>query len=449
MVERSTNHNSSADRVAGRAAGAIAQVAWHSLAWLVVANAVGVLLATLLLFPKLNALLGEWTYGRWMMVHMNLELYGWASLPLVGFLFHVYIADNGTTALWCRPILWVWSAALGMGTLSWLTGHSSGKLFLDWSGYARILFAAALLTLWLLLVIAWIGNWVRGDRAITLGKVAKLMGLAVLLAVPFVLFIVTGPNSYPPINPATGGPTGASQLESSLAIVLIMLLLPMGIAQTRPGKSRVLAMAGFLLVVHGLFCAALGRADVSHHVPLQFIGLGTILIWLPIMSLYYRAFEWHRNARRWRQAVLWWWAALLVSGTIMFLPGVLDHFKFTDGLVGHSFVAMAGFASSLIVLVMVQLLGDGAWIFNRSRAFYGWHGAVIAYIIVVTIAGWREGFDPAFTIVPGMARDMLYALRLITGIVMLLASIDWLIDSTVLLRNSTAASSELILEETA
>jgi cytochrome c oxidase cbb3-type subunit 1 len=52
----------------------VASAAWHSLFWLVFANAIGVLIAILLLFPVLNRLLGEWTYGRWIMVHMNLEL---------------------------------------------------------------------------------------------------------------------------------------------------------------------------------------------------------------------------------------------------------------------------------------------------------------------------------------------------------------------------------------
>src|ERR1017187_6453861 len=121
-------------------AQAVALAAWHSLFWLVVANAIGSMIALLLLFPALNRLLGEWTYGRWIMVHMNLELYGWASLPLAGFLFKVYGADRGPLAQWCRPVLWVWSAALGVGAYSWLSGHTSGKLFLDWSGYARIFF---------------------------------------------------------------------------------------------------------------------------------------------------------------------------------------------------------------------------------------------------------------------------------------------------------------------
>lgn len=203
------------------------------------------------------------------------------------------------------------------------------------------------------------------------------------------------------------------------------------------------------LALHALFCGALGRADASHRDPWQYLGLSSILVWLFVVPAYYRAFEWHAGARLWRTAVLWWWAALLITGTLMFIPGVLDHFKFTDGLVGHSFVAMAGFASSLIILVMVQLLGDGAWILNRARTFFLWHGAVIAYIIVVTIAGWREGFDPAFTIVPGPARNTLYLFRLITGIVMLYASIDWLAGCAALLREPKPASELIELEKTA
>ena len=141
---------------------------------------------------------------------------------------------------------------------------------------------------------------------------------------------------------------------------------------------------------------------------MQFLSLGSLLLWLPLTPAYYAAFEWHTNARRWRVAFLWWWAALLVTGWVFFLPGVLDHFKFTDGLVGHSFVAMAGFASSLLIFVMVQMLGEGGWIFNRTRSFYLWNGSVIAYIVLMTVAGWREGFDPTFTIVPGVAREVLY-----------------------------------------
>ena len=416
----------------------LAGAAWHSLLWLVVANSVGVLIAILLLFPGLNKFLGEWTYGRWVMVHMNLELYGWTALPLVGFLFRAYNADRGPMAVWCRPVLWVWFTALAAGAVSWLSGHSSGKLFLDWSGYTRVLFPAVLFVLWLLLFVSFIRN--RTKNASLAAWAARLIGLAILLAVPFLIYAAAGPSRYPPVNPDTGGPTGTSQLESSLGIVAILLVLPFGIARRKPARSKAIVAAWVVLVAESILCASLPRADISHHLVTQYLSLGSLLLWLPLTPAYYAAFQWHNNSRHWRIALLWWWAALIVTGWVFFLPGVLDHFKFTDGLVGHSFVAMAGFTSSLIIFVMVELLGDGGWIFNRARSFYLWHGSVIAYILLMTIAGWREGFDPAFTIVPGIARNCIYALRLLTGVLMLIASFDWLLDASTLLREPVLIS---------
>ena len=415
----------------------VASAAWHSLFWLVIANAVGVLISILLLFPALNRLLGEWTYGRWIMVHLNLELYGWMSLPMAGFLFKVYGADRGPLAQWCRPVLWVWSAALAVGACSWLSGHSSGKLFLDWSGYARIFFPLAMLSLWLLLALSLVRAWKTATFA---AWSAKLLGLALLLAVPCVLYIASSPNYYPAINPDTGGPTGASQLESSLMIVVILLMLPFGLPMRKPGRARMIATAWAFVAAEFVLCFALGRGDVSHHRPAQFLSLASLLIWIPLTPAYYAAFEWNENTRRWRIAFLAWWAALVLTGWVFFLPGILDHFKFTDGLVGHSLLAMAGFTSSLVIFVLVQLLGDGGWIFNQTRSFYAWNLAVLAYVMLMFAAGWREGFDPTFTIVPGAARTVLYILRLVAGAVMLAASLDWLIDATTLLNEHIPVS---------
>ena len=425
-----------------------ASAAWHCLLWLVIANSIGVLIAILLLFPALNKSLGEWTYGRWVMVHMNLELYGWTSLPLVGFLFKIYGADGGGAAKWCRPVLWVWSAALGVGALSWLNGHSSGKLFLDWSGYARVLFPGALVALWILLVASLALSRVHKRRGRPAALAAKVLGLAVLLAVPLLIYVAAGPGSYPAVNPDTGGPTGTSQLESSLAIVAILLVLPFGLVRRKERHTKAIAAGWILLVAESVLCAALSRGDISHHLPAQYLSLASLLAWIPLMPAYYAAFQWHSSTRRWRMAFLWWWGALVVTGWVFFLPGVLDHFKFTDGLVGHSFIAMAGFTSSLIIFVMVQLLGEGGWIFNRVRSFHLWNASVIAYILLMTVAGWREGFDPTFTIVPGIARNSIYALRLVTGILMLVASVDWFLDaSTLVLEPVFASVPEQTLQE--
>ena len=419
---------------------AVASAAWHALFWLVFANAVGVLIATLLLFPALNRLLGEWTYGRWIMVHMNLELYGWASLPLAGFLFKVYGADRGPLVQWCRPVMWVWSAALALGAYSWLSGHSSGKLFLDWSGYSRVLFPLAMIALWLVLAVSFVREWNSAAIVTMAARSARVFGLVFLLAIPVAIYMAASPDFYPAINPDTGGPTGASQLESSLIVVAILLMLPFGLTRRKRENVRMIPIAWAIMIAEFVLCIALGRGDISHHRPAQFLSLGCLLLWIPLTPAYYAAFEWRANTRRWRIAFLCWWSALVLTGWVFFLPGVLDHFKFTDGLVGHSLLAMAGFTSSLLIFVMVQLLGEGGWIFNRTRSFYGWNIAVLGYVVLMSAAGWREGFDPAFTMVPGVMRDAVYILRFVVGLAMLASSLDWLVDATALLRESASVS---------
>jgi len=426
----------------------------HSLFWLVVGNSIGVLIATLLLVPGLNPWLGEWTYGRWIMVHMNLLLYGWCGLPMVGFLFCVYGVDRGAAAGWARPVVWAWSVALGLGSFSWLSGHSSGKLLLDWSGIARIYFPLAMTALWVLLAVAMIRSWKMRELHGWGARAGRVAGLVLLAAVPPLIFIASSPGMYPAFNPDTGGPTGASQLESSLVVVAILLALPYGLTrQKQPRRWMVIASWAVLLAEFAL-CAALGRTDVSHHRPAQFLSLGSLLVWLPLTPVYYAAFEWHAATRRWRNAFLCWWGLLVVSGWVLFLPGVLDRFKFTDGLVGHSLTAEAGFVTALLIFTMIQLLGDDGWIFNGSRAFYAWNFGVLAYAALMTIAGWIEGADPTFTIVPGLARESIYLLRLFTGVAMLTASVHWLRDARHLGREAQSRPAFLItsapvLEKTA
>jgi len=259
-------------------------------------------------------------------------------------------------------------------------------------------------------------------------------GLAFLLLIPFLIYLAASPAIYPPVNPDTGGPTGASQLESTLVIIAILLLLPFGLTRSKGLRSWQMTMAWLVFAIEVLLCLGLGRADVSHHRPIQWISLGSLLVWLPLMPAYYSVFLWNQNTRRWRIAFLCWWSILLPTSWMLFLPGVLDHFKFTDGLVGHSLLAMAGFVSSLLIFVMVQLLSDDGWIFNGTWSFYVWQVSVLAYVLIMFFAGWREGSDPAFSIVPGVLRNTIYALRLLLGMLLLRSSLDWFIDASSLLK---------------
>ena len=403
----------------------LAVTAWHSLAWLFMSNSIGLLLGTLLLFPQLNDWLGEWTYGRWMPLHLNLNLYGWCSLPLVAWLFQVYQVDRQPVSRWGRTALWAWSTALAVGAASWLAGHTSGKLFLDWQGFARVLLVLAMLFLWLVLVLSFRGHWRLDDKPSRIQRAAKIAGLVLLLFVPLTLYWAADPKIYPPVNPDTGGPTGASLLESTLAIVLILLLLPYGLARRVRTNRRAITGAWIFFAIENILCLALGRGNSSHHQRSEILGLGSLLLWVPIFPAYFNSFEWPANTRRWRNACFFWWGLLVASGWLFFLPGLLDRFKFTDALVGHSHLAMAGFVSSLNIFLLVILLGESGRSFNSPRAFFAWQAGTFGYVILMVLAGWLEGNDPAFTIIPGSGRNVVYASRLVCGGMMTAATVHW------------------------
>jgi cytochrome c oxidase cbb3-type subunit 1 len=412
----------------------IRHAAWHGLAWLALANLIGVWLAVLLLFPSAGNFIAPISYGRWMPVHLNLQLYGWISLPLIGWLLRAYRADQGQLAHWSKVAIALWSLALTLGSISWLSGHSSGKLFLDWAGYTRIFFPATILFLWMIVVLALLRDRFFNSNLSKRELYSKLGGAVLLFTVPFALYFASNPDVYPPINPSTGGPTGNSQLESVLIIVLILFLLPYGIARLKTHKPRWHRTCWIIFGLESLLCLALGRHNATQYNPAQYIGLGTVLIWAPLLPLYYQAFAWPANARIWLRATFVWWTLLLVTGWLVFLPGILNRFKFTDGLVGHSLMAMAGFVTTLLILVLVVLLEQEGDIFRSPWAFWAWQLGTFLYVVIMFYAGWIEGVDPAFTIVPGPLRNAIYWMRLLLGIAMTAASFNWLWRSTLSVR---------------
>jgi cytochrome c oxidase cbb3-type subunit 1 len=108
--------------------------------------------------------------------------------------------------------------------------------------------------------------------------------------------------------------------------------------------------------------------------------------------------------------------------------------------VGHSLMAMAGFVSSLLILILVVLLDKDGDVFNARWAFIAWQGGAFAYVVIMLIAGWIEGGNPAFTMVPNVARSVIYGLRLVLGVAMTAASADWLVRLTLRIRQRSVST---------
>jgi len=269
--------------------------------------------------------------------------------------------------------------------------------------------------LWLLLAAAW---WKQR------GKFA-LLGLLALLPVPGMLYMATRPDLYPPVNPHTGGPTGASLLGSTLSIIFLLLILPKMCGCVRKCNFWT-KFAWGAFVVECLLMMVVETGNSSHRDLEQILALGSLLVWIPLMPVYFNQWKWREGLRGWRVATLAWLGLLILTGWLSFLPGWLDHLKFTNGLVAHSHLAMAGFVTSFLMLLTGQMF-DGKKIrqLAHRREFFLWQFAVLGYVLLMWYSGWREGNDAAFVISHSAGSVMVYALRLLCGLVMLWVSARW------------------------
>ncbi|MBI2512741.1 MAG: hypothetical protein HYV96_12245 [Opitutae bacterium] len=396
-------------------------VARHSLGWLVAANLVGLWLAVVLLWPAAGDALAPLTYGRWVPLHLDWQLYGWMSLPAVGALLAWFAGDQRIRG--AQTALRLWSLTLVLGGASWLAGETSGKLFLDWTGWARPLLPVAMLALWGVLALATNRRW---PALATRERLARVAALALLLPVPAALFWSMGRDVYPAVNPDSGGATGAALLGSTLGIVTIFLLVPVLLRlpsanAVRPRRSRGIVAA---LAVNWLVFAAIEHGNVSHHALAAIVSLGSLLAWIPLLARHWRGYAWSDAARPWLRAALVWWALLVASGWASFLPRVSEALKFTHGFVAHAHLAMAGLVTSVNAMMLTTLVRRPA----PRGVFATWQIGFAVFVAALLALGAVESEHEAELFRSENWTQALLALRLAAGIAMTAASIRWLLD---------------------
>ena len=400
------------------------EVMVFSFGWMLAANLVGVLLALLLVFPGLGNLLGPLTYGRWMPLHMEWHLYGWCSLPLVGLLLKEFVTGGKDALADVRFALAAWSLGLLVGGLGYLGGHASGKLFLSWSGLSRMFFPISIYLVWSVLAT----NWTRRRTGNQYRRILQGLVLAGLAFIPIVMFLSSSRSVYPPVNPESGGATGHSLLASTLGLMGIFAMVPLILG--RASKSRRLLLVFwaayallwtvYLLIHHG---------NASNLELNQIFGLGSLVLIVPVFVAYIHSWEWPTGANAWVVAFMAWWALLTLNGWFTFLPGWLDHLKFTNALVAHAHLAMAGMATAFSFIILASLgesKGRGESILGGRRSFWLWNLACLLMVLVLFLQGWREGVDESVLFGRNLLTGLVYWVRLLCGLGMATASVGWL-----------------------
>lgn len=388
----------------------------HALGWLVAGNGVGLYLSLLLLFPGLQ--IPPWTYGRWVPVHLNLQLYGWTSLPLIAWLFSLYEIEKSRHAAWGHAAVWAWSAALATGVLHWLDGITSGKIFLDWKGGALWALVVAQVILWTALALAWHERRHTWNRKRRSGLFIALIALAL---VPVSLVFAASPAVYPPIDRSTGGPTGSSLLGSTLIVIGLMLILPRMVA---PGIRKSHTVATWIFFAASWLVFGVTEAiGGTHRDAWQILPMLLLVPWAWLIPRDWKCFDWPQGSSVWRYAMLAWWAVLVFTGVLMFQSGILDRFKFTQGLVAHTHLAMAGFTTSFCALLCVLILRRPL---GGNVSVISWHLATLAMVVLLAASGWQEGKNYHWMADMPEWRTVGFLLRPVCGAVMCAASIHWL-----------------------
>ncbi len=400
----------------------------HSLGWLVFGNGVGLYLSILLLAPSMQ--LQPWTYGRWVPAHLNIQLYGWSALPLIAWLFSMLEVDRCKLSSWGTAAVWAWTSSLVLGAAHWLGGSSSGKIFLDWTGPSLWAFTAAQIILWFVLAAAWKRNSNEWSKA---RRIATMIGMSGLALVPFSLIFASSPSVYPPVDRSTGGPTGSSLQGSALFVIGLMLLIPR-VAARRNTVEKSRGIWIFFIVSWIVFGVAEWMGGT--HFDLHQIGSMLFLLpWVWWLPRDWRNFTWPEGSKVWRFAMFFWWGVLVVTSLAMYQPGALDHIKFTQALVAHSHLAMAGFTTSFCALLLVLLTNQRL---GPPASVIAWHAAVIVMIAALAFMGWMEGFGPSWMLQQPAWRTAGLVIRALCGCFLLGASVSWLLESRKLNHDPTA-----------
>ena len=402
-------------------------VAAHALFWLVCANLIGLSLSLLLLFPNWNAFLGSLSYGHWVPLHLNFQLYGWVSIPLLGLIFRFFYGSSirEVEAGLISGMLWMWSTGVGIGGVSWLNGSVTGKVFLDWKGPAAAIFLWSIICIWILLL-----RKTFVERAVTQGWLlfSRSAFLFILFTVPIILFFAIRPEVYPSVNPLSGGPTGVSLLGSTLGAILLFILAPSALTEDR--SSQIARTRNKLLVLWGIQMIVFGfsdHGDASHRESWQIAWLALVLPWPLLMPHFYGLFRWKSENRIWRHAFAFWMALLFASAFAMFLPGINEMVKFTNALVAHAHMALAGLVSSfgMIILIQLPIPPSVSAALSAKVPFFCWNGCLLGMVLVLSGYGVAEGLHPWREVMGTSLRTIVYSSRTFFGAGMFLSSFFW------------------------
>jgi cbb3-type cytochrome c oxidase subunit I len=413
--------------------------------WFIIGTLYGLVSAIDLVAPDFFANIAPLVFGRGRPTHVNTVLYGFVTEVLVGCGLY-YVPALLRTKLWSPPAAWLswllWNITVLSGPICFAGGHTQGREYTEYIWAFDVTFTLAIVLLAVNIVMT-IAN--RRENSLYV-SVWYFTGMLLWTA-----------GSYPIGNvmwhPSTGAVAGILDtvilwfyghnlpglVLTPLAVGAAYYVMPR-IAQA-PLWSHTLSLVGFWTLV------ALYTHIGGHHVPQGpipnwlkamstidsmamvipvFVALGNL--WLSIRGRGGKLLA--DPAGRFVLAGTVWYLITCVQGPIQSLPAVQRVTHFNNWVIGHSHIAILGFAGYIALGAMWHILPllSGRELYSRrlvNLQFGLITFGLVGFFMVLTTAGliqggaWNNG-QTIYRVLPEIAPYMF--LRAVMGVLIIAAA---------------------------
>jgi cytochrome c oxidase cbb3-type subunit 1 len=174
----------------------------------------------------------------------------------------------------------------------------------------------------------------------------------------------------------------------------------------------------------GVIFAALDHTHAPSSSLGQQAGLGVLVLWIPSVWVFFRTFDWSPSSRPWLTAAFVWWLLLVITGFLIFLPAISERLKFTNALVSHAHLAMAGLLTSLNIAILNLLIPTQPVV----RGFWVWQLSTAIHVVTLAVLGWLEPDRLGALFLRSDWTQAFYGLRLACGLIMCWVSAMWFLN---------------------
>jgi cbb3-type cytochrome oxidase subunit 1 len=363
---------------------------------LLIAVTFGIVAALELVYPDLFGGRPYLTWGRVRYSHTQGIMLGWLGNAFLAFLYHAVPLLSGrpvTSARLGRWLFALWNfAGVGPGWLLVLSGFSQP---LEWAEFPLAVDAMVLISLVLAAVQFLPPFFARGLEYLYVSSWYVIGGLV------FTLLSYPMGNVVPELVPGAAGAAfsglwihdAVGLFVTPLALAILYFVIPA--ASRRPIYSHFLSMLGFWLLFflyplngthHYVFSVIPMAAQIGAITASALLGVDVVIVVFNLlMSLRGSGYIFRDIGLRFVATSTVFYVIVSIQGSLQAQMAINQSVHFSDWVIGHSHLAMLGFATFAAAGGLVHAWQRIPWARYNARALNNGYWLLVAGVLLMVI----------------------------------------------------------------